>query len=70
MDKSLTLEYSGKKKWYTYEMFSLLKYNQLDRIQKKELEEDDEAHSGGEYLVLNERNNKEEESKSNKENQL
>ena len=58
MDKPLSLEYSGKQKRYTYEMFSSLKYDQSDTIQKKELEEGDERHSGGDNLVLNEKNNK------------
>ena len=66
MDRPLALEYSGKQKWYPYEMFSSLKYDQSDSIQKKESEEGDERHSGGDNLVLNEKNNKEEESKSNK----
>ena len=42
-------------------MFSSLKYDQSDSIQKKESEEGDERHSGGDNLVLNEKNNKEEE---------
>ena len=66
MDKPLALEYSGKQKWFTYEMFSSLKYDQSDSIQKKESEEGDERHSGGDNLVLNEQHNREEESKSNK----
>ena len=66
MDKPLALEYSGKQKWFTYEMFSSLKYGQSDSIQKKESEEGDEKHSGGDNLVLNEQHNREEESKSNK----
>ena len=66
MDKPLVLEYSGKQKWFTYEMFSSLKYDQSDSIQKKESEEGDERHSGGDNLVLNEQHNREEESKSNK----
>ena len=64
MDKPLALEYSGKQKWFTYEMFSSLKYDQSDSIQKKE-SEGDERHSGGDNLVLNEQHNREE-SKSNK----
>ena len=47
-------------------MFSSLKYDQSDSIQKKESEEGDERHSGGDNLVLNEQHNREEESKSNK----
>ena len=66
MDKPLALEYSGKQKWFTYEMFSSLKYNQSDSIQKKESEEGDERNSGGDNSVLNEQHNREEESKSNK----
>ena len=62
MDKPLALEYSGKQKWFTYEMFSSLKYDQSDSIQKKELEEGDERHSRGDNLVLNEQYNREEES--------
>ena len=70
MDKPLALEYSGKQKWFTYEMFSSLKYDQSDSIQKKESEEGDERHSGGDNLVLNDKSNKEEESKSNKEESI
>ena len=70
MDKPLALEYSGKQKWFAYEMFSSLKYDQSDSIQKKESEEGDERHSGGDNLVLNEQNSREEESKSNKEESI
>ena len=66
MDTPLTLEYSGKQKWYAYEMLSSLKYDQSDSIQKKESEEGDERNSGGDNLVLNEKHNRDEESKSNK----
>ena len=51
-------------------MFSSLKYDQSESIQKKESEEGDERHSGRDNLVLNEKNNKEEESNQTKENQL
>ena len=53
MDKPLALEYSGKQKWFAYEMFSSLKYDQSDSIQKKESDESDERHSGGTNLSLN-----------------
>ena len=36
-------------------MFSSLKYDQSDTIQKKESEEDDERHSRGGELVFNEK---------------
>ena len=70
MDKPLAIEYSGKQKWFTYEMFSSLKYDQSDSIQKKESEEGDERDSGGDNLILNDQSNKEEESKSNKEESI
>ena len=37
---------------FTYEMFSLLKYDRFNSMQKKE--EVDERHSRGNNLVLNE----------------
>ena len=50
-------------------MFSSLKYDQSDSIQKKESEEGDERHSGGENLVLNEKTIKKSQNQT-KENQL
>ena len=47
-------------------MFLPLKYDQSDSMQKKESEEDDERHLGGDNLVLNEKHNREEESNLNK----
>ena len=70
MDTPLALEYSGKQKWYTYEMFSSLKYDQSDSIQKKESEEDDEIHSGGDNLVLDKKRIKKKSQNKTKENQL
>ena len=49
---------------YTFETFSSLKYDQSDSIQKKESEEGDERLSGGDNLVLIEKDNIEKESKS------
>ena len=55
MDRPQAFEYSGKQKWYTYEMFfSSLKYDQSVSIQKRESEEGDEKHSGRDNIVLNE----------------
>ena len=70
MDKPLAIEYSGKQKWYTYEMFSSLKYDQSDCIQKKESKEGDERHSGVGNLVLNGKHYREEESNSKKDKRL
>ena len=47
-------------------MFTSLKYEQSDSIQKIESEEGNERHSGKDNLVLNEKHHREEESKSNK----
>ena len=34
MDKLLAVEYSGKKKWFAYEVFQQLKFNQSERMHK------------------------------------
>ena len=35
MDKSLTVEYSEKKRWCAYEIFVSMKYEQADSMQPK-----------------------------------
>ena len=59
MDKHLALEYSGSKKWFSYEIFESLKCGQSERVINKELEQSQELCSRNNNLNLEEENKEE-----------
>ena len=52
MDKHLAVEYSDNKKWFSYEIFELLKRGQSERVINKELEQSQELCSRNNNLNL------------------
>ena len=59
MDKHLAVEYSGNKKWFSYEIFESLKHGQSERVINKELEQSQELCSKNNNLNLEEKNKEE-----------
>ena len=47
MSKPLGLEYSGKQKWFTYEMFSHMKWEQSESVQNHCSDDKEDKPSGG-----------------------
>ena len=45
MDKPLAVEYTGKKKWYVYEVFEQLKFDQSERMHILKPQDSQELHS-------------------------
>ena len=59
MDKHLAEEYSGKKKWFSYEIFESLKRGQSERVINKELEQSQELCSRNNNLNIEGENREE-----------
>ena len=59
MDKHLAVEYSGNKKWFSYEIFESLKHGQSEKVINKELEQSQELCSKNNNLNLEEENKEE-----------
>ena len=59
MDKPLAVEYTGKKKWFAYEVFEQLKFDQSERMHILKPQDSQELHSGHFRFDFDEENKEE-----------
>ena len=64
MDKPLAVEYTGKKKWYAYEVFEQLKFDQSERMHILKSQDSQELHSGDFRFDFDEQNKQEDQKNS------
>ena len=67
MDKPLAVEYTGKKKWYAYEVFEQLKFDQSERMHILKPQDSQELHSGDFRFDFDEENKQEDQKNSDED---